>query len=122
VVSGMTQFDGSGYGEIRSPMQKGVHPVLIEVNFHDNPITAQYIIDNKDAITGAVVKAITATLGIAKKATPASPVPDSEKPSDWAAEAWAWAKANGITDGTNPRGNITREQVATMLWRYNRLK
>ena len=29
-----------------------------------------------------------------------------------------WAKENGISDGSNPNGNITREQLATMLWRY----
>ena len=73
VASGMTQFNGSGYGEIRSPMQKGVQPVLVEVNFHDNPVTAQWIIDNKDAIAGALVKSIVAALGIAKKAAPTTP-------------------------------------------------
>jgi hypothetical protein len=26
--------------------------------------------------------------------------------------------SNGITDGTNPDGAITREQFAVMLWRY----
>jgi len=63
----MTQFNGSGYGEIRSPMQKGVIPVIIEVDFHDNPATARYIIDNEDSIAATLVKAITATLGIIKK-------------------------------------------------------
>ncbi len=28
-----------------------------------------------------------------------------------------WAKKNGITDGTNPNGEITREQLAAMLYR-----
>ena len=67
VASGMTQFNGAGYGEIRSPMQKGVGSALIEVNFHDNIAAAQWIIDNKDAIAGAIVKAIVATFGITKK-------------------------------------------------------
>jgi len=56
---------------------------------------------------------------IAEMNAPPAPVPDA--PSSWAAEAWEWAKANGITDGTNPRGSITREQTATMLWRFSRL-
>jgi uncharacterized repeat protein (TIGR02543 family) len=30
----------------------------------------------------------------------------------------AWAVANGISDGTNATDAITREQLATMLWRY----
>lgn len=29
-----------------------------------------------------------------------------------------WAKANGVSDGTNPTINITREQLVTMLYRY----
>jgi len=29
-----------------------------------------------------------------------------------------WAMGAGITDGKSPKGYITREQIATMLWRY----
>lgn len=36
----------------------------------------------------------------------------------WYDKAMAWAKENGISDGSNPNGSITREQLATMLWRY----
>ena len=36
----------------------------------------------------------------------------------WYEKAMAWAKENGISDGSNPNGSITREQFATMLWRY----
>ena len=32
--------------------------------------------------------------------------------------AKAWATDKGITDGTNPDGSITREQLVTILWRY----
>ena len=67
VASGMTQFDGSGYGEIRSPMQKGIPSALVEVNFHDNLKTAQWIIDSKDAIARALAMAIVDTFGITKK-------------------------------------------------------
>ena len=35
--------------------------------------------------------------------------------SDWAKEAQAWAKANGISDGAMPQANVTREQMWTML-------
>lgn len=30
----------------------------------------------------------------------------------------AWAMKNGISDGTNPSGTISRQQLAVMLWRY----
>ena len=36
----------------------------------------------------------------------------------WYEKAMAWARENGISDGSNPNGSITREQLATMLWRY----
>ena len=28
-----------------------------------------------------------------------------------------WAKKNGVSDGTDPNGTITRAQLVTMLWR-----
>lgn len=38
--------------------------------------------------------------------------------SDAFEKARIWAMGAGITDGTNPDGNITREQIVTILWRY----
>ena len=35
----------------------------------------------------------------------------------WMEDARAWAMENGISDGTDPEGNITREQFAAMLYR-----
>lgn len=43
-----------------------------------------------------------------------------EGPSDWAEDSWEWAQDTGLTDGTDPQGNLTREQAAVMLERlYN---
>ena len=36
----------------------------------------------------------------------------------WYAAAQQWAEKTGVSDGTNPDGKITREQLATMLYRY----
>lgn len=36
----------------------------------------------------------------------------------WIDEALSWAMAYGISDGTNANGFVTREQFATMLYRY----
>ena len=36
----------------------------------------------------------------------------------WYDKCIAWARENGVSDGTNPNGNVTREQLATMLYRY----
>lgn len=37
------------------------------------------------------------------------------EPSSWAATFWKWGKENDITDGSNPQGPCTREQLVTML-------
>jgi len=39
------------------------------------------------------------------------------KPSDWAKEDWEKATEEGITDGTRPKGFVTREQAVTMIKR-----
>ncbi len=36
----------------------------------------------------------------------------------WYQAGMEWAVWNGVSDGTNPEGVITREQLAAMLWRY----
>ena len=38
--------------------------------------------------------------------------------TNWADEARDWAMSEGVSDGTNPNGLVTREQMVTMLWRY----
>ena len=40
----------------------------------------------------------------------------------WYAAGQKWAIANGISDGTNMPGVITREQLATILFRYAKSK
>lgn len=41
-----------------------------------------------------------------------------EEGESWMQPGIDWAIAKGISDGTNPEAAITREQLATMLWRY----
>ena len=36
----------------------------------------------------------------------------------WASDARAWAMESGVSDGTDPNGLITREQLVTMLYRF----
>ena len=45
---------------------------------------------------------------------------DNTVPSDWAKEDWEWGKEKGITDGSNPGGTCTREQVIAMIRRYDK--
>ena len=44
-------------------------------------------------------------------------------PSKWAEKDWKWAVDNHITDGSNPQGQCTREQVVSLLKRmYDLIK
>lgn len=43
---------------------------------------------------------------------------DTTTGSTWYEAGRQWAMANGISDGTNMTQNLTREQLAVMLWRY----
>lgn len=38
--------------------------------------------------------------------------------ASWAEDARTWAMAAGVSDGTNPTGSVTREELVTMLYRY----
>ena len=40
----------------------------------------------------------------------------------WYDKAMTWAKNHGVSDGTMPTANITREQLATMLYSYAKLR
>jgi hypothetical protein len=39
-----------------------------------------------------------------------------EEVSDWAKTAWHWATEKGYLDGTNPKGTVTREMLAQVLF------
>ena len=47
---------------------------------------------------------------------------DVNTTSDWAKEAWEWGKAQGICDGSRPGAEMTREEMMTMLYRYDQKK
>lgn len=46
---------------------------------------------------------------------------DGKTPANMA-EAKVWAVENGISDGSNPSGTVTRQQMAAILYRYAQLK
>ena len=45
----------------------------------------------------------------------------TDRYTPWYAAGCEWAKANGVSDGTNPEAPVTREQLAAMLYRYAKL-
>jgi len=42
-----------------------------------------------------------------------------QSPNDWARFAWQWGIESRLTDGTNPQGIPTREQMLQLLYNYN---
>ena len=42
---------------------------------------------------------------------------DVDGGSPWYQKALEWAKTENISDGTNPKGSITRQELVTMLYR-----
>ena len=57
-VSAMEYFDNFGYGEVRDPSNLGLIAVLAEVDYHDNPVTARRIMQQKSEIATALARAI----------------------------------------------------------------
>ena len=70
VPNGMAPYNGYGLGEIREPAKKGIKPVLLEVDFHDNPLTARWIIDNKPGIADAIVRGLVKAYNLQPVAKP----------------------------------------------------
>ena len=88
---------------------------LIEYGFHTNKTDVEYLKDTKyrDKLAEATAKGICDWLG----ETGADNAEDT--PDVWAAEAWQKAKDKGVLDGTRPRDNMTRQELAVVLDRLN---
>ena len=95
---------------------------LIEYGFHTNKTDVEYLKDTKyrDKLAEATAKGICDWLGVAWQGeTGADNAEDT--PDVWAAEAWQKAKDKGVLDGTRPRDNMTRQELAVVLERLNLL-
>lgn len=67
LVNGMSMFDGVGLAEVKHPSNYGMISVLMETEFHDNPITANWILTHKYVIARAYVNGIVNTFNISEK-------------------------------------------------------
>ena len=93
---------------------------LIEYGFHTNKTDVEYLKDTKyrDKLAEATAKGICDWLGVAWQGeTGADNAEDT--PDVWAADAWHKAKDKGVLDGTRPRDNMTRQELAVVLDRLN---
>lgn len=92
---------------------------LIEYGFHTSREDVALLLDDgyRDKLAEATAKGICTWLGVAWQ-EPAGGVSDSDttdKPDEWAEEAWAAAEKAGILDGTRPHDPLTRQELAVVL-------
>lgn len=71
--NGMAQYNGVGINEVREPMLQGIQSSLIEVNFHDNVGTANWLLNSKSSIAQTMASTIAEVMGYSKKVV-ASPI------------------------------------------------
>jgi len=97
-------------------------------HFEINPHTRAYCPGPRfpfDEVIRRVQQNVTVGVLPEPPVTPQVPLPPvggvMANPSAWAREAWEWATELGITDGTNPQGVPTREQMITLLYRYHKI-
>lgn len=95
---------------------------LIEYGFHTNKTDTEYLKDSKyrDKLAEATAKGICEFLGVAWQAEPGADNSE-DTPDVWAADAWQKAKDKGVLDGTRPRDNMTRQELAVVLARLGLL-
>ena len=86
--------------------------ILVEAGFISNPAQEKWLQQNPGVVAKGIAKGICDYLGITFKEEDWL-----DGVSSWAKEAAKWAKEQGITDGTDPKGPVTREQAWVMLYR-----
>ena len=80
VLSGMAPYNGKGLAEVRNPVTRGMIAVLAETDFHDNPLTAEWIVKNLHVIARAYTNALVKSFDIARRShIPAASDPVPEK-------------------------------------------
>jgi N-acetylmuramoyl-L-alanine amidase len=88
--------------------------VLIEHGFYTNKEECEKLKDSnfRQKCAECDAKGILEHLGIKY----ISNIQDENEPSAWALTAWNWCKEKGYLDGTNPKGTVTREMLAQVLF------
>ena len=105
------------YGVLR--FNKAKSAMIIENGFHDNTLDGKFFKDNHQKIAQAQAQAIANHYKLKLKGgnIVATPNINNNIPSAWAKDDWNWGIKVGITDGSNPKGVPTREQVVAMIKR-----
>lgn len=94
---------------------------LIELGMLSNLSEEMYLASEEvqEILAQCVAKGVLDTLSIPNAINPLEPKIDQRAiPSEWAKASWDWAVSNKLLDGTRPKDNLTREELAVILHRY----
>ena len=104
------------YSVIATAKNQGVSAALLEVCFIDDIDDMRIYTTKKNDIINAITKGIADGFGLSKSELKTETKPETKTDaSAWAAASFEKATANGILDGSNPQGNVTREMLAVIL-------
>lgn len=111
------------WGAVRYPELGGVKGMLLEVNFHENPAVAEWIIANSDPIGKTIAETIAKELKLKKKEEPKptpttrfSDVPKSHPQYEHIESLAKLGIIQGYPDGTfRPSEPITRAHVCKIV-------
>ncbi|MHA6258371.1 N-acetylmuramoyl-L-alanine amidase family protein [Sporosarcina sp. CAU 1771] len=103
-----------------------VNVVIAEYGFADNTTDTQKILKDwkkyAEAVARYYIEHVFKQKYIPEKEVADVPKPVNHTPSDTHSGAWKWAETNKLFNGKDPKKPITREQVATVLQRFNNMK
>lgn len=85
--------------------------VLLELGFMDSATDVPIILTDAYARSCAV-----AIVGVLVRNGGLTPKPTADAPSKWAENAWQKAFEAGVMDGTRPMDNLTRQELAQILY------
>lgn len=98
--------------------------ILPEIAFLDSPLSnpdVEILRHRRQDIAQSIANGIFRFLGVNPSQAPQEPPQQVTSllpghiPSEWATAAWLWAMESGLTDGTRPRDNITRQEVMQLF-------
>lgn len=91
--------------------------MILEIGFHTNKKDCLYFRNHHWKIAQEHIKAIANHYNLKMKKTSEQATIDINTPSAWAKNDWELIKSVNLLDGKRPRGNLTREELATVVCR-----
>ena len=108
--------DDEYYGVLRGAKLVGVPGIILEHSFHTQTRATKWLLNDSNVRKLAVKEAEVIAGFYELKKTKELTGPDMV--SEWAEKDWKQAIVDGIMDGINPQGVVTREMMAVIIYRF----